>query len=1574
MPQAVTDYVKEVLRRSASVSRSSPLTVLRDGRCQQVAVIRAEEVDQGGLAEVAERGSLAFKRLLDASKSSLREKGERSLHLICGRLEMPWPSDPTKKTKAPIYLLKTELLTGPSGYRLRQASDDTGWELNPMIPLLLAQAGAGPASDLPAEVPLGGLSEVGNAVGLLRLLCGASATIDEAYVLANISSADIRITRHLKEDVMAQNLAANEVVKAKLEGRVIEPANPPVGDAGIEGLGIVMPCDDSQLRVIQLSDQGVSLQVEGPPGTGKSQTIANIIANFILKDKKVLFVCEKAVAVAQVKERLERAGLGEALLFLHDENAERKAFVQQAASAAPRVPRPQDGSLAQLRSLRQHLNDGWNRGCSPLHPAANDLAKHEGVAALIRLKRELGEHLQLFEIPAHSSLTHQRLQELSLVVSEWAEMAAELKDDASPWNQVRGELYQADPASESKLRSSVKELVELNDELPALHERLVRLGLIAPLDSVRDVVRAAYVSRLVLSQPVGSRVLLACAQAASGNVAGLRLEWQELQNLQMRVHPVSFAEFDDIKYSRSLAQLGRALGSSAERTTWSELRSLRISLEADVTSVVTSYGLARQFCDLIGSKATGAVSELRSILSIHDNLRVLGSALPLAWWRQPSPPNDEISTWRLRIQELSDLCERGPWVATPSLARPQVPNLVRLLGLPPEAFAEVYECAEGGEAPIFKYFRPSAECKVFLRSLYAQSLPEDMGWRDWLDLCRHTLEVRDSLWRFHESSKLLPLLTSLEDLFLADPAKANCKRILKDGELRTMMTAAQHVADCRWNGLFVAKPDVVAAYWSNPRRTADQHAKGLSMMLDNRIVQLAGELGLDELPALRSVLETRLKAVDSFMAEVGMDSTASEMCLGETLSDGIRRKQLGRNLSVLEDYRPLKDVSPHWALAESSDWDKAMREVKWKEELTLQLGGDSIELATVLWTDIEALLRDWLARRGRSTGCIRDIFEFTADDFDDIAKSRDICHGLQAGTARQAAWLRKDYWYRSISRVSELQSFFQAMMSGRIDPRIAWKVFQFNFLHRCDVAVGTRGEEHGQALRQFAELDGKLTELSVAQLKRKVHEQQQQAASNHGPAAAEIRRLAGLSRIMRSIREILRLDGMTDYLRSAKPCWMMSPASLSSFVGVDQTAGPAFDVVVFDEASQMRVMEAVYCMSYAKQSVIVGDRKQLPPTNFFRGGLTDAEDSDDFVESVLEEFGGVFREEGPSATRVGLLSHYRSETPDLIAFNNARFYDGSLEVCPPRVVSGTGLKHEYVPEGRFVGQINRAEAERIVELVAEHVSKRPERSLGVVVMNYNQMELVEKLLADAPGFVQLFMSDEDSFFLRNLETVQGDEADHIILGLTYGKGEDGRFSAASLGPLTKTGGHRRLNVATSRSRLGMTVVSSLTDHDLAGSSAASEGFQRFREFLAYLRQAKADNDFGITQKPPSEKSGPSQDLLACGKVFEAEVIEFLQAAGLDVRPGYGAGRYRIDIVIRESGRNLLAVECDGASYHAMSTARTRDRARQEFLSSKGWRFHRVWSRDWYHDRDAEQGRLMAAVREAREAKGEPAVV
>jgi len=1575
MPQAVTDFVKEVLRRSASVSRSSPLTVLRDGRCQRVDERKAVVVDQGGLAEVAERGDLAFKRLLDASKSSLREKGERSLHLVCGRFEMPWPNDPDKKTKAPIYLLKVELQSAPSGYRLRQASDETSWELNPMVPLLLAQAGVPSASDLPAEINLGGLGEVRNAIEVLGLLAGPSAVIDRSCVLANISSADIRISRHLKEDVLARRLAANDVVKAKLEGRVIEPASLPVGDAGIEDLGIVLPCDDSQLRVIQLSDQGVSLQVEGPPGTGKSQTIANIIANFILKDRKVLFVCEKAVAVAQVKERLDRAGLGEGLLCLHDENAERKAFVQQAAASTPRVSRPQEGSITQLRSLRRQLNDRWDRDCSALHPAVADLAKHDGAAALIRRKRELGECLEVVDIPGHATLSHQRLQELMRVVNEWAEMAAELRDGESPWNRVRGELYQADPSSEAKLRLSIKELQELDDELPGLRERLVRLGLGAPLLRQRDVARAIQVARLVLSRPEGHELLLGCVPACTANLVVLRSEWQELQNLQLRVHPVDFARFDEASYVQGLGQLGRALGAPAEGMGWEELRNLRAGLESDLAEIASARSRAQQLCELIGARRTESLSELRRIVAAHDNLRALDCAVPLSWWSQEVPPGEQITRWRLRMKELVDACERSPWVATPALAVPRRPDAIRLLGLSDEAFAPVRDCAEGGEEVFWKYFRPSAPCKTLLRGLYGQTLPEGMGWKDWLDLCRHAAEVRDASARLQEAGGSLPVLVSAQEALLSDPSAANWSRLGQGAELGRFAALAQQVTDLRRDGSFHAHPEVSAAYWSGTRFVADPQARGFALSLADRLLRLSVEHGFDELSVLGSAAELRHAAVVAFMRAAGMNGADTGMTLAETLGDGVRRKQLGQGLAALEEFRLLREVSACWAFKESADWDVVMRAVRWKEELGAQLAGERVEMAPVLWTDLEARLADWSARRARATGRLRDIFEFSADDLDEFSAARAIRQGLAEGARRQAAWLRKDHWYRSIALVPELRPFFQAMMSGRIRPDLAWKVFQFNFLHRCEVVAGERGQEHAQAAGQFSELDGKLTESCVANLRRKLHELQLKAAGDFPSASAEIRRLAGLTRIMRSIREILGLEGMSGYLRAAKPCWMMSPASLSAFVGVESgsacsATAPPFDVVVFDEASQVRVMEAVYCMSQARQSIIVGDRKQLPPTNFFRGGLSDQDDGDDFVESVLEEFGGVFREEGPAATRVSLLSHYRSETPDLIAFNNAVFYAGGLEVCPPRVIRGTGLRHEHVPSGRFVGQVNRAEAERIVALVEEHVSRLPGRSLGVVVMNYAQMELVERLLLEAGPVVQLFMADEDAFFLRNLETVQGDEADYIILGLTYGRGEDGRFSASSLGPLTKSGGYRRLNVATSRSRSGMTVLSSLADHDLADSAATSEGFRRFREFLAYLRQSKVAGDFGITRQDFAPCMGPSRSLLGCEHAFEAEVVEYLQAQGLDVRPGYGAGKYRIDMVIGDRGSNVLAVECDGSSYHAMTTARSRERARREHLRSRGWRFHRVRSRDWFHDREAEQGRLMAAVRDACAARGE----
>jgi very-short-patch-repair endonuclease len=397
-------------------------------------------------------------------------------------------------------------------------------------------------------------------------------------------------------------------------------------------------------------------------------------------------------------------------------------------------------------------------------------------------------------------------------------------------------------------------------------------------------------------------------------------------------------------------------------------------------------------------------------------------------------------------------------------------------------------------------------------------------------------------------------------------------------------------------------------------------------------------------------------------------------------------------------------------------------------------------------------------------------------------------------------------------------------------------------------------------------------------------------------------------------------------------------------------------------------------MSFGKQVIIVGDRNQLPPTDFFTGFADpDAEAAgQDFgvSESLLDEFGGIFETD---KTHVMLTSHYRSETPDLIRFSNAWFYDGKLEMYPPAHISGVGRRLHYVPDGVYseaAGQRNNpVEAQEVVKLIELHVRECPNRSLGVVTMNIPQMELIDEQLQFFTGDqVRSFCADESRFFLRNLETVQGDEMDRIILSLTYGKNPAGHFSASVLGPLTKGGGDRRLNVAITRSRSGLIVVSSLRAADLEASGAQSKGFQCLKALLLELENAAQSRTFGIGSKRFERKKDGVSNIVYCDSPFEEQVAEFLENEGYEIECQYGAEGFWIDIVVKERGRNLLAIECDGAAYHSSLVARTRDRARERVLREKqGWRIHRVWSTNWWFFEQQEKEAIIEAINAARAA-------
>jgi very-short-patch-repair endonuclease len=416
---------------------------------------------------------------------------------------------------------------------------------------------------------------------------------------------------------------------------------------------------------------------------------------------------------------------------------------------------------------------------------------------------------------------------------------------------------------------------------------------------------------------------------------------------------------------------------------------------------------------------------------------------------------------------------------------------------------------------------------------------------------------------------------------------------------------------------------------------------------------------------------------------------------------------------------------------------------------------------------------------------------------------------------------------------------------------------------------------------------------------------------------------------------------------------MMSPLSVAQYLTLDAVA---FDTVVFDEASQIMPQDAVSSLIRADQAIIAGDTKQLPPTSFFQSDVDTTEDVREDLDSILEETAAVLPEKR-------LRWHYRSRTNELIEFSNHHYYDDGLRTFPENDTDAdTGVSFEYVPDGvydRGGSRQNRVEAERVVDLITDHAERHSDKSLGVVAFSSAQeqaiRDTVEERRADNP-VLDAFVGREDvldEFFIKNLEMVQGDERDRMLFSVGYGPDETGTVSM-NFGPLNKTGGERRLNVAVTRAKEGVTVVSSLQPGDIDLTRTKSTGVAHFRNYLEYAQQGERAlaRDDRVT------------GTLAFDSRFEEAVYDALVAAGYDVVSQVASASYSIDLAITHPdrpGQFVLGIECDGAAYHSSKTARDRDRTRQLVLENLGWTIHRIWSPDWASNRDEQLRKIDERV-------------
>jgi very-short-patch-repair endonuclease len=647
-------------------------------------------------------------------------------------------------------------------------------------------------------------------------------------------------------------------------------------------------------------------------------------------------------------------------------------------------------------------------------------------------------------------------------------------------------------------------------------------------------------------------------------------------------------------------------------------------------------------------------------------------------------------------------------------------------------------------------------------------------------------------------------------------------------------------------------------------------------------------------------------------------------------------------------------------------WQWLQKVIEWRDLFQQLRGQQRLDVDSVLWSMLSDRLQLHFGFMKKAYRTIAEYFDGRLSLISNYDSLKAFLAQILVDLPRHPLWLEKKWWSKRILAFPELKELWSKILDGGVPPEHAVRLFCFNLLHLCDPIAKPQGPELRQTLHSFVTQDESLASWILDNLKKKLQQKMQEATAVATSEEADLRYLAGLRRLP-AIRTMVNKH--LGYLLSAKPCWMISPTSLANLLdsSVFEKYGVPFDLVIFDEASQIRVLDGLLSMSFGKQVIIVGDKNQLPPTDFFTSFVGEDDDSEEGIaESLLNEFEGTFADDD---THVMLMSHYRSETPDLIRFSNNWFYKGDLEMYPPARVAGIGRRLHYVPNAVYseTGQrSNPVEADEIVKLIQLHVRECPEKSLGVVTMNIPQMELIDERLQ----FFQLeelrtFCADEAKFFLRNLETVQGDEMDRIILSLTYGKNSAGRFSASVLGPLTKSGGERRLNVAITRSRSGMTVVSSLKVSDMEGAGAQSKGFLCLKAFLMDLETTEQSRDFGIGTERFKKRTDGVSGIVFCESPFEEQVVEFLENEGYEIECQYGAGKYRLDIVVKDRGKNLLAIECDGAGYHSSLVARTRDRARQRILEKLGWRFHRVWSTNWWFFEQQEKEAIISAIHSAR---------
>lgn len=1346
----------------------------------------------------------------------------------------------------------------------------------------------------------------------------------------------------------------------------------------------VLDADSSQLDAIEYAKQGKSFVLQGPPGTGKSQTITNIITEMLGNGKKVLFVSEKMAALEVVASRIKKAGLFDYTLILQSkkEKTGRKQFIENLIASFSSDFKIENSTTIDRYytdlSMKKHiLTEYVKQVHDPILPLGMSMYQAQGFLAQLHTTSSFVSIEQAYI----ESFTHNNLREAESELIQIAFLQNKIAE-----NNL-GNYWE----NHARLSSSL----QFKQQILMYGENLIA-ALTRISGTVREIEKTITVSSV---HSLNELQTLLDVFSDIRNAKPIQPHWLKMYNLSTQL-----TEIEQIIYAKAqLQELNKTLA------TFFGIDYLQKDFQHHILEVEQ---LKPQLTSQFGPFSLENIDDFKDIFTWINKIESNYKDLYLIISKTSSIFHNLQST------EVGKLISLAPTFSIWATLTEMPPHWFSS----PKEFQTIKTTLNDAKLLYNKHKKLEQEidtkCTGNINEVdwitcdqWLQNHPT------WTKILYPTFRQMRILVKEH-CKKTLTLQSTLETINLLAEFQ-QCQKLINDNEnmYKNILGDSIFQGDqTNWENAEAIIKSVEALF--------QYHRYGYPTVITTHILDAIkenGETGYEFIKVLTKSLDdinTVIRECPVMVNALKLELLSSDISIGKlTIKDSIgllnelsllmtslKFSESAYNSSLFINVQRFKDLLENKLIIKNlgekifsslnlqrdwrTDWTFLHERIQWSinlrsknyYEFAVNVFGNQLYSANKDF--VEFCSKFSLVLENQLLILDSDEFLFFTNLFIDkeIWKNRCITETIKhvEGCIQSIGLLEDLIKFEEITRAERispiLKNVIAQLTSKNINPdeyrdifiKSFYTLWHDTYIKNFPSLEFFSIDEHNIISQEFKKLDVDQQSLASRRVKNILDLHRPNDSEILGGEALIIKREAAKKRKFKSIRRLM--EEIPRLILDMKPCFLMSPLAVSQYLKPELYK---FDVIIFDEASQIRTHDAISSILRGNQVIITGDTKQLPPTSFFETtdndndiDIIDDEEEDDFLssyESVLEEASLLL----PTLT---LRWHYRSRYEHLIMFSNNEFYGNKLMTFPTQTHSmkNSGVEFIYTPDGMYdrgKSRRNKKEAEKVVDLIFEHIHESPTRSIGVVTCSQSQQICIEDILEKRreanPGYEHFFSEQNDEpFFIKNIETVQGDERDTILFSIGYAQSSPGGSIPMNFGPINKKGGEKRLNVAITRAKENLKVVCSFRPTLVNTSGSSSVGAKKL---IAYLQYAENGMDSLIQSTASAESLDDTES------VFEESVKQFLEEKGYSVSPQVGCSQYRIDLGLVHPlypGIYVLGIECDGAQYHRGRTARERDRLRQDVLERMGWRIYRIWSTDWAKNPFDARKRLLEEVEKA----------